>query len=500
MVQSVPAVTARPHLGLDAPFVCRMFPTVPSGPSAIQGMIRFGTSGWRAIIADEFTFDAVRRVTQAISEWITKRAPGSQVIVGYDTRFMAEVFAAEGAAIIAANGLQPLLCDRATPTPAIAFAVRSRGASGAINFTASHNPPEYCGMKFSTSDGAPALPEVTGEIERNILSMEGQQIPKPAQGQPVESLSLVNDYLSDLATKIDLRVIASAGLRIAYDPLWGTGRGYLDKALADAGCGVLMLHDYRDVYFGGHSPTPDAEYLRELRDALLDGGYDLGISTDGDADRFGIIDRDGSFVTPNQIIALLVDYLAESRGWSDAVARSVATTHLIDRVAARRGIEVIETPVGFKYIGQLIDDDKISIGGEESAGLSIRGHFPEKDGILACLLVAEMVAKRNASLRGMLAKVYSEVGQVASGRIGVTLTPELQQALASKLSAGANEFASHRIESVNRVDGAKFILDDGSWILMRPSGTEPLVRIYAEASNEQELEVLLESGRKYILG
>ena len=464
-------------------------------------MIKFGTSGWRAIIADEFTFDAVRHVTQAIADWVSQRAPGSQVVIGYDTRFMAEAFAAEGAAIIAANGLHPLLCDRATPTPAIAFAVRSRGASGALNFTASHNPPEYCGIKFSASDGAPALPEVTTEIERNIASLAARDIPKPDKGgQKVESLALVDDYLKDLATKINFQAVADAGLRVAYDPLWGTGRGYLDKALSDAGCEVLMLHDYRDVYFGGHSPTPEEEYLHELRNTVKDGGYQLGISTDGDADRFGIIDRDGTFITPNQIIALLVDYLADSRGWSDAVARSVATTHLVDRVAARRGIEVIETPVGFKYIGQLIDENKIAIGGEESAGLSIRGHLPEKDGILACLLVAEMVATRNASLGEMLEKVYSEVGYVASGRIGVKLTPELQQALPGKLSAGANEFGGHRVTSVNRIDGAKFILDDGSWILMRPSGTEPLVRIYAESSNEQGLEVLLESGNKYILG
>ena len=500
MVQSVPVTAIQPLVGPGRPIRSQDFSSGFLKTEQFKVMIKFGTSGWRAIIADEFTFDAVRRVTQAISDWITKRAPGSQVIVGYDTRFMAEVFASEGAAIIAANGLHPLLCDRATPTPAIAFGVRSRSASGAINFTASHNPPEYCGIKFSASDGAPALPEVTSEIERNISSLEGQQIRKPPKGESVESLALVNDYLNDLATKIDLDAIADAGLRIAYDPLWGTGRGYLDKALSDAGCSVFMLHDHRDVYFGGHSPTPDAEYLHELRDTVTAGAYHLGVSTDGDADRFGIIDRDGAFVTPNQIIALLVDYLAESRGWSDAVARSVATTHLIDRVAARREIEVIETPVGFKYIGQLIDDDKISIGGEESAGLSIRGHLPEKDGILACLLVAEMVAARNVSLREMLAKVYSQVGPVASGRLGVTLTPELQQSLAGKLSVATDEFAGHRVASVNRVDGAKFILDDGSWILMRPSGTEPLVRIYAEASNEQELEVLLESGHKYILG
>ena len=260
-----------------------------------------------------------------------------------------------------------------------------------------------------------------------------------------------------------------------------------------------MLHDWRDVYFGGHSPEPDEEYLHEMRAKTVAGGYHLGLATDGDGDRFGVLDRDGSFITPNQIIALLVDYLAESRGWHDRVARSVATTHLVDRVAARRQIAVIETPVGFKYIGQLINEDRIAIGGEESAGLSIRGHIPEKDGILACLLVAEMVAKRGATLREMLDQIYAEVGRLVNGRVGVRLTPELQQALPSKLSTGPNEFAGRHVREVSRVDGAKFMMEDGSWLLMRPSGTEPLVRIYGEAANEQELEVLLESGRKYIL-
>jgi phosphoglucomutase len=463
-------------------------------------MIKFGTSGWRAIIADEFTFDAVRHVTQAISNWITGHAPATEVIVGYDTRFMAEVFAAESARLIAANGLTPLLCDRATPTPAIAFAIRSRQASGGINFTASHNPPMYCGMKFSTSDGAPALPEVTKEIEREISMLEGQQVKAPSVDLQVESLSVVDDYLKDLSSKVNLEAIAAAGLRVAYDPLWGTGRGYLNQALTGAGCDVETLHDYRDVYFGGHSPTPEGEYLDELRGAVIVGKRDLGLSTDGDSDRFGILDRDGSFITPNHVIALLVDYLAETRGWSDAVARSVATTHLVDRVAESRGVEVIETPVGFKFIGELIDQDKIFLGGEESAGLSIRGHYPEKDGILACLLVAEMAATRKTPLSEMLEQVYSKVGKIVSGRIGVELTPELKHGLASKLAEDPSEFAGHHVASSNRIDGAKFILEDGSWILMRPSGTEPLVRVYAEASNEQELEVLLESGRKYILG
>ncbi len=463
-------------------------------------MIKFGTSGWRAIIADEFTFVAVRRVTQAIANYLKNDAPHSQVIVGYDTRFMAESFAAESARILAANGFESVLCDRATPTPAIAYGIRSRKASGGINFTASHNPPEYCGMKFSTADGGPALPEVTNAIEREIMNLEGNSILDAASpASPVGSLALVDDYLSDLAQKIDFQAIADARLRVVYDPLWGTGRGYLNKALENVGCEVFMLHDWRDVYFGGHSPEPDEEYLHEMRDKVVEGGYHLGLSTDGDGDRFGILDRDGAFISPNLVITLLVDYLAESRGWSDAVARSVATTHLVDRVAARRAIEVIETPVGFKYIGQLINEDRIAIGGEESAGLSIRGHFPEKDGILACLLVAEMVAKRNATLREMLEQVYSDVGKLVNGRIGVRLTPELQQGLSSKISTGPDNFAGRRVSEVSRIDGAKFILEDGSWLLMRPSGTEPLVRIYGEASNEQDLEVLLESGRKYIL-
>ena len=463
-------------------------------------MIKFGTSGWRAVIAEEFTFAAVRRVTQAIANHLQVEAAGSEVIVGYDTRFMAEVFAAEAANILAANGFRPLLCDRPTPTPAIAYAIRARRASGAINFTASHNPPQYCGMKFSTADGAPALPEVTGAIEREIRRLGEGDAAAAATSGAVERLSLVEDYLGDLATKIDFGAIAAAGLRVVYDPLWGTGRGYLNKALADIGCEVEMLHDWRDVYFGGHSPEPDEEYLHEMRDRVVEGGYHLGVSTDGDADRFGILDRDGRFISPNQVIALLVDYLAESRGWTDGVARSVATTHLVDRVAAKRGIKVYETPVGFKFIGQLIIEGKIGIGGEESAGLSIRGHIPEKDGLLACLLVAEMVARRGVSVGEMVAQIYKDVGKLVSGRIGVRLTQELQQALPAKLASGPADFGGRRIETVSRVDGAKFILEDGSWLLMRPSGTEPLVRVYAEASNEQELEVLLESGRKYILG
>jgi phosphoglucomutase len=463
-------------------------------------MIKFGTSGWRAIIADEFTFASVRRVTEAIAGWLKANSENRKIIIGYDTRFMAEIFAAESARQLSVSGFETLLCDRDTPTPAISYAIRALGAAGAINFTASHNPPQYCGMKFSTADGAPALPEVTHAIEQGIVRLEGPDLAVASQANDtVKPFSPLQGYLEDLAAKVDLQAIARAGLRIAYDPLWGTGRGYLNKALLDVGCEVSMLHNWRDVYFGGHAPEPEAENIEELKHTVVSGGYHLGLATDGDSDRFGILDRDGSFISPNLVITLLVDYLAESRGWTDAVARTVSTTNMVDRVAAKRGIRVIETPVGFKYIGQLIDEDRIAIGGEESAGLSIRGHIPEKDGLLACLLVAEMVAKRQVPLREMLEQIYREVGRLVSGRIGVRLTPELQQSLSSKLSDTPERLGGRRVVTVNRTDGVKFIFEDGAWLLMRPSGTEPLVRIYAEAANEQDLEVLLGTGRKYIL-
>jgi phosphoglucomutase len=269
--------------------------------------------------------------------------------------------------------------------------------------------------------------------------------------------------------------------------------------LRDHGLEVETLHDWRDVTFGGRSPEPGEDHLAELRSAVTSKGYLLGIATDGDADRFGVIDADGTFIEPNKLIALLTDYLAESRGWKQGVARSVATSHLVDRVATDRGIELHETPVGFKYIGELINKDEIILGGEESAGLSIRGHYPEKDGILACLLAAEAVAVRKKSLGQQLEDLYARVGRLESKRIGVRLTPEVAAKLKVKLAQEPTEIGGRAIERINRLDGVKFLFADGSWMLMRPSGTEPMVRIYAESEDERQLEELLEAGRQYLL-
>ncbi len=459
--------------------------------------IRFGTSGWRAIIADDFTFDNVAKVTEAICAHLQTHQGGKPLIIGHDSRFMGEQFAQAAAETASKKGFRVLLCGEPAPTPAISFAIRSENAGGALNFTASHNPPEYQGIKFSTSDGAPALPEITTGIERAIA--DGVTAANKSGGS-IEAFDPKPGYLNDLAGKVRFDIIANAGGNYAYDPLWGTGRGYLDAALRDRQLPVEVIHDWRDVTFGGRSPEPGESHLSELRDAVAESGAKLGLATDGDADRFGVLDTNGRFVEPNRLIALLTDYLAESRGWKLGAARSVATSHLIDRVAAARGIELFETPVGFKYIGDLINRDQIILGGEESAGLSIRGHYPEKDGILACLLAAEAVAARGRSLTEQLDELTSRVGEVFSGRIGVRLSPDVAARLAERLSAMPDEIAGRKIKSVNRLDGVKFIFGDDSWMLMRPSGTEPVVRIYAETSEKNDLEVLLEQGREYLLG
>jgi phosphoglucomutase len=458
--------------------------------------IRFGTSGWRAIIADDFTFENVRLVTEAICSYLKESESAQVLVIGHDTRFMGEQFTAAATEIAAAKGIRILSCSGPTPTPTMSHAIRSQEAAGGVNFTASHNPPEYQGIKFSTADGAPALPDVTKRIEQII---ENKPNVADASGGSVEEFDARTGYLEDLNTKIRFDLIANAKGRYAYDPLWGTGRGYLDKVLRDHGLEVETIHDWRDVTFGGQAPEPGEEHLSELRELVRTKGLTLGLATDGDSDRFGVIDSDGTFITPNQLIALLTDYLAESRGWRKGVARSVATSHLVDRVAENRGLKLYETPVGFKYIGELINKDEIILGGEESAGLSIRGHYPEKDGILACLLAAEAVAARNASLTEQLRELYGRVGKLESGRIGVKLTPEVAAKLKEKLSEEPSELAGRKIEKINRIDGVKFIFADKSWMLMRPSGTEPLVRIYAESEDKDDLEVLLEQGRKYLL-
>jgi len=463
--------------------------------------IHFGTSGWRAIIADEFNFAGVRLAAAAIAERVRKQNPSPVLLVGYDTRFFSEEFARAAAEVLRNRGVRVLFCKRATPTPAIAYEIRRRKLDGAINITASHNPAEYNGLKFSGPDGGPALPEVTREIEAIAARLGEVETPDDEHSDEFEMVDPRELYLTRLAELVRFDVIRSTKLSFVCDALHGCGAGYLDSALASHGVEVTALRTERDVLFDGAGPDPSEENLAPLRKAVLERGAQAGLATDGDADRFGILDRDGSFVSPNHILALLFDYLVETRGWKLGAARSVATTHLLDAVARYYGLPLHETPVGFKYIGALIQQDKVTLGGEESAGLTIRSHVPEKDGILACLLVAEMIAARRAPLLAQLHELFRRVGgEYWPIRVNLHLPEPIQLQLKERLAREPKEFSGRRVVQIDSTDGSKLVLEDGSWVLLRPSGTEPLVRIYAEAASPSASQQLAVEARQWICG
>lgn len=467
--------------------------------------IKFGTSGWRAVMAEDFTFANVRRAVNGIARHVAAEKPqGARVLVGRDPRFLGETLTAMAADILARHGITPLVIAEPAPTPAIAYEVIRAKADGAINFTASHNPPEYNGIKFSTPDGAPALPEVTSKIEAAIAEADQDPTLAPAacpdRNIKPENVDVRPTYLARLKEIVDFAAIRKAGLKIAFDPLWGAARGYSDMLLRDAGIEVATVHDNRDVLFGGHAPEPDDRLLEDLRGKMRETGAQVGIATDGDADRFGIVDADGTFISPNYVIALLFGYLVESRGWKNGVGKSVTTTNLINALATQLGIELHETPVGFKYLGELIKADRIAIGGEESAGLSIRYHVPEKDGVLAGLLCCEMAASRGRTFRQQLHDLFGKVGSFFPARENFRLTPPVQQTFTSKLGTDPREFFGRKVTEVVRKDGLKLVLDDGSWVCFRMSGTEPVVRAYAEARSEGDLHKLAAAAREWVFG
>ena len=461
--------------------------------------IKFGTSGWRAIVADEFTLANIRRAVTGIATYVAAQGSNQKVLVGRDPRFLGESFVAEAARILKQHGVTPLVIPDAAPTPAIAYAVRQQKANGAINFTASHNPPEYNGIKFSTPDGAPALPETTGKIEAAIRALGDKVLDPAPDGGNFTEIDVKPTYLKRLTELVELDVIRKAKLRVVFDPFWGAARGYTSDILKTAGIDVATVHDYRDVLFGGHAPEPDDHLLGDCKAKMKETDAHVGVATDGDADRFGIVDQDGTFIQPNYIIALLFDYLVETRGWKNGVAKSVATTNLINALADYHKIKLYETPVGFKYIGELILKDAIAIGGEESAGLTIRGHVPEKDGVIAGLLVAEMVARRGKSLGEQLKELFAKVGSFYPNRENFHLTAESKAKFTEKIKGDPTELGGLKVASVVRTDGLKLVLDDGSWVCYRLSGTEPVVRVYTEARKESETEKLSKAAKEWVL-
>ena len=461
--------------------------------------IKFGTSGWRAIIAEDFTFANVRLAVAAIADHVRSRNAKPTLIVGRDTRFFGEEFSLTAAQILREHGIRALLCEGATPTPVIAHEIIRRKVDGAINFTASHNPAEYQGLKFSGPDGGPALPEVTRDIEARAAKL-GQRAPAKASDHAFEKIDPRDSYLERLGQLINFKAMRDAKLCVVTDALHGCGAGYLDRALTAHGINVQAIRTTRDVLFDGSGPDVSEENLRPLRDAVLVKKAAAGLATDGDADRFGILDSDGKWMQPNHILALLYDYIVETRGWKIPAARSVATSHLMDAVAEHYGTTVYQTPVGFKYIGELIQQDKIALGGEESAGLSIRGHVPEKDGILACLLVAEMTAARGESLGEQIRQLFKKIGrEFWPVRENLHLSDDQKVAAVKKVGADASTLLGRKVASIDRTDGAKFVFEDGSWMLLRLSGTEPLLRLYVEAESAAASARLVREAKEWIL-
>jgi phosphoglucomutase len=472
-------------------------------------MIKFGTSGWRGVLAKDFTVDRVRIVVRAIADEVARTGGAARgVLLAYDGRFLSEMLLEEAASVLAAAGVKAFLTERPTPTPTVSFEILRRQAAGAVNFTASHNPPEYNGVKFSPDWGGPALPETTRRIEAGASAMlrdgaapRGLPLEEARRAGLVETVDPREPYLARLGELVDLAAIRRAGLRVLYDPMYGAARGYLDEALRRARVPVEVIHDARDPYFGGRPPEPARANIPELTEAVRSaGGRLLGLANDGDADRFGVVDLDGAFIEPNALLALLADYLCGERRVDGWIARSVATTHLLDAVAAKHGRELKETPVGFKYIGEMIRDDRLCMGGEESAGFSMRGHVPEKDGILACLLAAELVARRGKPLGEQLGALMREVGTFYTRRENLRLTPAQKEAFGRKLEALPDRFGGLPVERVESVDGKKIRLAGDAWLLTRESGTEPVVRLYGEARDEATLVRIMDAGRAFVLG
>ncbi|HXW18759.1 MAG TPA: phosphoglucomutase/phosphomannomutase family protein [Candidatus Acidoferrales bacterium] len=463
--------------------------------------IHFGTSGWRGIMADDFTFAGVRRASAAIADHCRSRNRAPKLLVGYDTRFLSESFARAAASILRSRGCSVLLCDAPAPTPAIGYEAVRRKFDGAVNITASHNPAAYNGLKFSGPNGGPALPEITRDIEARAAKFPEGEFSSPDEGRAgaFELADIRGPYLTRLAELVRFDTITGSKGAYICDAVHGCGAGWLDRILAGHGVPVTAIRGNRDVLFEGRGPDPSDENLAPLRKAVRETKAAAGLATDGDADRYGILDRDGAFISPNHILAMLFDYLIESRGWTLGASRSVATSHLVDAVARLHKVPLYETPVGFKYIGEYLAKDAIIIGGEESAGLTIRGHEPEKDGILACLLVAEMIAARRKSITEQRADLFRRVGrEYWPIRVNLTLPDDVQRRVNDKLKSEPKELGGVRITKIDRTDGLKIILDGGDWVLLRPSGTEPLVRIYAESTSEAAAQRLAEEARKWI--
>ena len=476
--------------------------------------IQFGTDGWRAVISEEFTFDNVRKVAQAIAEktladcaahGTTNGAaphPCPSLVVGFDTRFLSDRYAIAVAEVLAANGIHVWLTHGDSPTPVTSFAIVDKQADGGVMITASHNPPRYNGIKLKAAFGGSASPAACKEVERRIVAANGAT-PKRLEYEDALAQRLITRfdpfpaYETHVRALVDFDAIAAANLSIAVDPMYGAGRLYLARLLREAGCQVHELRSEMNPGFNGIHPEPIARHLEPLIETMRGGDYHLGLATDGDADRIGAVDVTGQFIDPHSIMALLLEHLVGRRGLRGSVVKTVSTTQMLNRLAARYGLDIYETPVGFNHITDHMLREPVIIGGEESGGISILGHIPEGDGLLMGLLLAEIVAVQRKPLGVLLDELMAadDVGVFRYARIDQPVRPFKKSALVAGLMAHAPQrLADEAIAQISDRDGVKYILADNSWLLIRPSGTEPVLRIYAEARTDAQVKALLKEG------
>ncbi|MES0342753.1 MAG: phosphoglucomutase/phosphomannomutase family protein [Anaerolineales bacterium] len=482
--------------------------------------IHFGTDGWRGVISDTFTFHNLRRISQAIAdavaseEWLNGVTSGpkpdtKRMVVGFDTRFLSDRYAAEAARVLAANGYKVYLTTADVPTPLVSYTVRHLGAIAGIMITASHNAPRYNGVKLKAAQGYSAAREQCRRVEVYLSDNEsrgrGPNLMDFEQARTeglIERINPTPAYYDHLRQLIDFDKIADNPQHIVVDSMFGSGRGQIRGILQGTGCEVFEVRGEMNPGFGGIHPEPIGHYLGALAGAIAAGHGQLGLATDGDADRLGAMDGRGQFVDPHRIMALSLKYLFEKRGFRGKVVKTVSTTQMINRLAEKYGLEVIETPVGFNYIAEWMLQDDVLIGGEESGGISFKGHIPEGDGILMGLLLTEMVAESGAPLDEMVADLLAEVGPAHYKRVDLRLArPIVKEQMVKQLAEDApSSIGGVEISSVNTMDGVKYLLADDSWLLIRPSGTEPVLRVYAEARDPEQVSRLLEFGQSVAEG
>jgi len=471
--------------------------------------IKFGTDGWRGVIADDFTFANVRTAAEAIAAYVhAQEDPAKGLCIGYDTRFGSKAFARACAEVVAATGIRVSLANDITPTPALSFGVRDRGAAGGIMITSSHNPPQWNGVKYKAWYGGSGKPSIIAAIESYL----GKPVPRSAQPATIEEVDFLPPYLKAIESFADLDLIAKSGMKFAIDSMYGAGRTILSNIFKQLGVDHVQIRGHVDPLFPGINPEPIEPHIRALGEAVVENKCDAGLCTDGDADRIGATDEHGEFVDPHKIFSVLLSWVLRRKGWPGAVTRAFNTTKMLDRIAAKHGRELIEHGIGFKFVCDYMLEREIVMGGEESGGIGFQRHLPERDGLLNALLLANVMAEEKKTLGRLVADLQAEYGEHQYGRVDLHIPDDVKNAAiarAKALKAGDPAIAGMPILRQETLDGVKFYLDNPeaktkpnaaeTWILFRASGTEPLLRIYTESTSKEAVAKLLESGKAFAL-